>query len=320
MPTVPNEYLSNQSFIGLALETTFGTAVSATSYVPFTSESLAGKPNIKNIPSIRQTRSEMTAKFTGPYEVSGDLVFPFYPTSGGILLAGALGHDTYSTSTHNLTVSDGALPSFTIEKYLAGVTDATVAGAASNQFAGMVVSKYSMKLAVEAAAECTVTFMGQQNAFIAPSSPSFGSDVTPYSLLHISVTIGGTSSPFITAVDLDIDNSAKALTTFQNSRYPALVYGGARKVSGKFTVAMQNTAMLLQAFNGTLQTVVVTLSQDGSHSVVITMQNVLLGDTTEQVKLGEVVMEEIPFEAYVVGSYKDISIAMKNDTGSGYGF
>ena len=319
--STPTEYLSNQSFIGLAYESGgFGSATSASGYLPFTSESLVGKNNIKNIPTIRQTRSEMTANYIGPYEVSGDIVYPFYPTSGCILLAAAMGHDTYSGGTHNLTVSDGALPSLTIEKYLAGVTDASVAGAASRQFAGMVVSKWALKLAIDSFAEATATMLGQLDNWIAPSTPTFGTDVTPYSLLHISATIGGSAAPYLTAIDLEIDNSAKVLTTFQGTRYPALVYGGARKVTGKFTTTMQTTALLKLAFAGTLQAVVITLQQDVSHSAVFTLANVLLGDTVEQVKLGEVVMEEIPFEAYVVGSTADITVALKNGAGAGYGF
>jgi hypothetical protein len=318
--TSPKEYLGNSGFIGVApeLSTAYGTPVSATSWVPFKSETLAGKPGFKNVPTIRQTRSEYTTKFAGLYDIGGDIVLPMYPTSGMIFFAAALGKDAYATTTHTLTVSEAGLPSLTIEKNLAGVTDSGLSGPASIQMAGMVVSKYAAKLTVGAEAEATVTFLGQQDAYIAPSTPTFLTDTTPYSLLQISATIAAAAAPFITAIDLTIDNGAKALGTLQGSRYAALVYGGARKVEGKITTTMQDTGYLKTAFAGTYQPMVISLIQDGTHSLVITLPNVLLGDLLQPIKMGEVMMQEIPFTAYDIPGSTDISAVMKNDIAAVY--
>lgn len=318
--TAPSEFLGNAGFIGVApeLAAAYGTPVVASSWVPFKSETLAGKPGYKNVPTIRQSRSEYTTKFAGIYDIGGDIVLPMYPTSGMIFLAAALGKDVYATATHTLSVSEAALPSLTIEKNLAGVTDSVLAGPASIQMAGMIVSKYAAKLTVAAEAEATVSFMGQSDLYIAPSTPTFLTDSTPYSLLQISATIAAVAAPFITAIDLTIDNGAKGLATLQGSRFNALIYGGARKVEGKITTTMQDTSLLKLAFAGTYQAMVISLVLDGTHELVITLPNVLLGDSVQPIKMGEVMMQEIPFTAYAIPGSTDISAVLKNDIAAAY--
>lgn len=316
--TVPTEFLGNKGFLGVAPEATYGAATAATSYFPFKSETLAGKPGYKNVPTIRQSRSDYTTKYAGLYDVGGDIVLPMYTTSGMILLAAALGIDTYGGGTHVLTTSEGALPSLTIEKYLAGATDATLAGQFSRQLFGMIVSKAAVKMTVGAEVESTFTLMGQGDNYIAPTTPTFGTDSTPFSLLNISATLDAVASPFITAIDFNLDNSAKAIGTFQGVRNPALVYGGERKVDGKLTVVMQDSTYLRDAFAGSYHALVVTLYQDSTHQAVLTMPNVLFGDTTEPLKLGEIVTQEVPFTAYAIPGSYDLSISLKNDVSSAY--
>src|SRR5215831_8780437 len=127
-------------FVGIASETTWGTAVAATDYYPIAKPKFTVKyAPIEDI-GFRSNASELQAWYQGVGNTLIDLPdMLFYPNATGHLLMGMLGVDTNVTTTHTLTLLNTALPkSYSLYKFWGGV--ATV-----DQVAGVFWSDLQFK-------------------------------------------------------------------------------------------------------------------------------------------------------------------------------
>lgn len=119
MPTTVVERYGSLSATGVAKESTFGTAVAATVFVPMTGNGLELDPGLFSPKVMFGQRDVNTFPLYGQYKNAGSLTFPLFPTQGITLLAGAIGADAAAgngvtgssptnATTLNGTVSAGA--------------------------------------------------------------------------------------------------------------------------------------------------------------------------------------------------------------------
>lgn len=313
MPLV--QYIGNYGFIGVGKESTFGTPVAATKYWPFESEGFETDPAYKPIPTIRQTRAENNLSYGDEIKSVGNLVYPFGPVNGMPLLAWALGTDSVTGSgpyVHVITPNEAGIPSFTVEKNLAGLT--------SQQFAGCIVNKADLELVSNAPAKLTIDTLNQIDVTpFTPTTPSFAAD-QPFALKNYAVSIFGSPNVNVASCKLSIDNMAKGVFTFSGQRYSTLNFSSGRVITGELTLILQSMGtQYTDAMAGTYGALTITLSESASLSTVFSMLNIQWGKPSQALKRGELIMQTLPFTAYdVPGSSYDLQLTVTNSVSAAY--
>lgn len=216
---------------------------------------------------------------------------------------------TDSGATHTMIPNEAGIPSLTIEKALANLE--------SLQYAGCLINKAGFKLATNAPAKVDWDIIGQVDAQITPSTPTYFPD-TPYSLANIAVTKFGVADTNVTMCDFEIDNGVKEVYTFSGQRYSTLNYSGSRKITGKVTTILQSLTDYNNALAGTPGNLIVTMTQ-GANSCTITMPKIVWGKPSQPLKLGELIYQDLPFTAYyLAGQAFDLQAVVVNSFNSAY--
>jgi len=127
MPTTVVERYGSLSATGFAKETTFGTPVTATTFVPMTGNSLELDPGLFGPKVMFGQRDVNTFPLYGQYKNAGSLNFPLFPTMGLALLAGSIGADGAVGS--GVTGTGSASPNTLNGATIAGATTVTLTSA-----------------------------------------------------------------------------------------------------------------------------------------------------------------------------------------------
>jgi hypothetical protein len=238
---------THRSYIGIAKETTKGTAVTTpTAYIPVTASSL--KPsdiyaalyddglrgsNTKTYNYI-QGRIHSTFDFSG--QVFADTII--YP------LAGILGEDVVTGSSpysHTLalknttaTASDAQPSAYTILDYY---------GANVRTWTGHQFSDFSLKWSADGMLEYDAKSTGWQSATVTTPTPSF-STVLPTAVWYGTVSVAGTNISNSTDGNIDMKRSVTPIYGISNVQTPYQVFLGALEVTGKATFLMENDTQL----------------------------------------------------------------------------
>lgn len=98
MPSTVVERFGSLSATGIAKETTFGSAVTATTFLPMTGNQLELDPGLFSPKVMFGQRDVNTFPLYGQYKNAGSISGPLFPTNGMMLLAGAIGADAAAGS------------------------------------------------------------------------------------------------------------------------------------------------------------------------------------------------------------------------------
>ena len=216
---------------------------------------------------------------------------------------------TSGGNIHTMTPNESGITPLTVEKALATLT--------SQQYTGCLINKAAFKMATNAPVKVDYDIIGQVDAQIAPSTPSYVAD-TPYALANIAVSKFGLADPNVHMLDFEIDNGIKPVYTFSGQRFSTLNYSGARKIVGKLTTILQSMTDYNNAMAGTPGQLVVTLTQ-GASSCTFTLPKIVWGKPAQPLKIGELIYQEIPFTAYYLpGTPYDIQAVVVNNVPTAY--
>jgi len=238
---------THRSYIGIAKETTKGTAVTTPTayipviantvkpqdiYTPLYDEGLRGSL-VKNYQYI-QGRVHSTFDFGG--QVFADTII--YP------LAGVLGEDVVTGSApyvHTLalknttaTASDPQPSAYTILDYY---------GANVRTWTGHQFSDFSLKWSADGMLEYDAKSTGWQSATASTPTPSF-STVVPTAVWYGTVSVAGTNISNSTDGNIDLKRPVTPIYGISNVQTPYQVFLGALEVSGKATFLMENDTQL----------------------------------------------------------------------------
>lgn len=206
--------------------------------------------------------------------------------------------------THTMVPNEKGVPSLTVEKALASLE--------AMQYVGCLVNKASFTLATNAPVKAQYDLIGQVDSLIVPTTPTYIAD-TPYALANITATVFDIATPYVSAADFEIDNGVKQVYVFNGNRYPALNYSGSRKITGKLSTIMQSTTPYSDAMAGTDGQLVLTMSQSASLSATFTFSKIVYGKPSQPLKLGELIMQELPWTAYfIAGQTYDLQAVIVN--------
>jgi len=220
--------------VGIAPETTFGTGVDPSDFIPFTSEGFKDGPETIQESQIRALLDQ-APKYKGMQAVTGTLSGVAYPGILGILLRAALGSPTDSgagpyvhtyTPIQSAFSSDAALPSYSI---------VVKRGPQLVRYLGMVCSGLTLKFTQGGLVTFDTNWIGQD--VDTPSSPTVTLPSDAPFQMTAALTRGGAAEASLQDYSLAINNTLEALKLINNtSKIARIAWSGIR------TIAITGTA------------------------------------------------------------------------------
>lgn len=217
----------------------------------------------------------------------------FYPHASGVAIAGVIAPYTHTFTQQN------TLPSITVEKNLGSFQ--------SLQFAGCRVGKMSLKCpTANQPVEGTWDFSGQSAAILNTPTSIGATGITfenPWVFAEASLSLFSNARADVTNLQLDIDNGLKETWTFSGNHGPSFISPVTLHVSGSATVVWSSlnngtygdyTSMI----NGTLGALSFSVTHPASAgAMTITLPQVVISKFANDVKMTDVIMSNLTFEA-----------------------
>ena len=268
--------LTSLSYLGLAVETTLGTAVAPTGFIPVRSYKPQDKPLYIPDTGYRGQAVDLFGEYQGPisstYEIDGDA----YPTSVGNLLALILGTDTVTGTvapyTHKFATNATPVSMTLSDFYVAGF----------RQWAGQKCEKLTFKFTPDAGLTYTAQMLGFPSVVgAAPSTQTF--TTVPFFLgWEATVSIGGTADTQLDSFTLTLQRKgSKALFSANDSQNPFDVFVGPLAADWDLEFYMEGDTEYDYAMVQGSKAVSVTLTQPGtSYSLNFTSSAVQFTEPT----------------------------------------
>ena len=245
---------SVKSYLGLALETTKGTAVTATDFVPITLNSFKPVEMINELldKGIRGSMVENYNYVQGRRHTEIDFGGPVFADTIGYWLASILGDVTTTGSTapytHAIALKNSVGASGDAQPKALTITDYYSAN--TRQFPGCQVHDFELTFNADGMLEYTAKVTGYPSATTTAPAPSF-STVLPTQVWTGAVTVGGTSISNSTTGSVKLTRKAEPIFGIANTQAPYSVFVGALEVTGKITFVMENDTQLTNFLSNT---------------------------------------------------------------------
>jgi hypothetical protein len=257
---------SVRSYLGIAKETTKGTAVAPTAFIPVTQsklkpvdiidpmldEGLRGSL-VKDYNYI-QGRTRSTFDFGGP--VFPD-TFPWAVAGlmGSVATVGASAPYTHTVSLKNSAVAaaDAQPTSFTLTDFYA---------AAVRAYAGCQIHDLSLTFNADGMLEYDAKATGWESTSASTPTPTF-SAILPVPSWQGTVSIGGSSVSYTVEGSLSLTRPVTPIYGVSNTQNPYSVFVGALEVKGSLKFVMEDNTELTRFLTNTQPAIVVNFA-DGA--------------------------------------------------------
>lgn len=213
-----------------------------------------------------------------------------YAHASGATVAGVVGPFTHTIQQQNV------LPSLTIEK--------NIGGRQSLQFAGCRVNKMDIKAPVSnEPVAMTADMMGQSVAVLDTPSGINVVNELPFVFAEASVSFYGSSRFESANLALSIDNGLKETYTYSGNHGPSFVTATSLHVSGTLDMVWSSLddatyGDFQRMYNQTLGSLNLTLAHPASGgSIAITVPQIALSKYTNDLKVSDVIMSNLTWEA-----------------------
>lgn len=287
------------SAVGLAKEAVFSTPVTPTTFLPDTDCSVEPDPGWFTPQVMQGVRDKQIYNMYGEAKYTGNIDGPLFPTNGVPLLVYAIGTDAVTgTGPFTHTVSQAnTLSSITVEKNIGGFE--------SLQFAGCRIGKVTLKVpSGNQAASITADVTGRQVAVLtSPTAVSVTNEI-PFEWAEATVTAFSNVRAEASNIQIDIDNGLKSTYTFSGQHGPNFITPVTLAVNGSFDVVWSSLddatyGDFLTMQNGTVGALSVVLTHPGTGgaSIEIDMPQIVISKFKNDIKLTDVVMSTLNFEA-----------------------
>ncbi|MET3635664.1 phage tail tube protein [Curtobacterium oceanosedimentum] len=187
------------AYVGLGKETTYGTAVTPTSFLTFTEETLDLTLAVTDAQGMRPGRRTTlnTQRVVTKRSVGGDLTVEATPSELGAVFAAFLGGAVHTllpggtaTYQHLFTPSADYLPSFTVQK---GIPTLGGGPQVPLTFVGMQASQLELDCKNAAIPTAKMTWVGKDLlTSVAAATPVYPAVNEEFSFVGGSITVGGT--------------------------------------------------------------------------------------------------------------------------------
>jgi hypothetical protein len=306
----------------VAKETVFGTPVAGTTTLPETGNTMAVDPGWFSPELMMNTRDLHVFNLYGEQTQLGTLSAPFFPTNAATLMVGSIGADavTGSANPYTHTISQAnTLPSYTIEQNIGGFQ--------SLQYAGCRIGKMSLTAAAtNEPINVAYDMVGQSVAILTSPTAVSVTNELPFVFAEGTVTLFGQARVDVSSIKIDIDNGIKTTYTFDQEHGPGFITPCTLHVSGTVTVVWSSlnngtygdyTTMINETL-GSLSFVMTHPGGTGA-SLTITCPQVVYSKYTPDIKMQDVVMSNLTFEATKsLSSGYTVQAILLNSVSTGY--
>jgi len=276
--------------MGLAFETTFGTKVIPTFWVPV--NSVKPEDDVKKIndEGRRGNLSKVFNVYDGVTSSKVDISMDAYPDAIGYFLKGILGQDVVTGTTpnfiHPFKVVNAMAPSATLS-YFNGVVE--------HGYGGSMITDLAFKWDTEGLLAMDAKFIGQKSAVVTTTIPVY-STVVPFLGYQASLTVGGASNTNVVGGEITLKRDCKLLFGANNSQAATKASSGRIEITGKLTFDVEDETEL--ALLGAADVpIVLTFTQ--STGVVLTFQFSLADIRKASIDTSqEFVRCDLEFDAY----------------------
>ena len=247
-----------KSYLGVALETTKGTPVAATNFVPITANTFKPVDVIAPLydTGIRGSMVTNYAYFQGRHNTTVDFGGPVFADTVGFWIAGILGDVTTTGSsapyTHVISVKNAVGSSSDAQPKAMTISDFYAAG--TRYYPGCQVTDFGLTFNADGILEYTAKMIGWPSTTNTAPTPSFTS-VLPTQVWTGVATIGGSAVGYVKTGTLDLTRKSEAIFTVQATQSPYQCFVADLEVKGKITVVMQDDTELTRYLTNTQPTV-----------------------------------------------------------------
>lgn len=285
---------TTKSFLGVAKETTKGTAVAPTAFIPARNLQPADDIAFLEDKGYRGSAVDLYdlrkgVLFSG-YSFDGD-VFP--DTLGHILLGlfGAVATTGIApTLVHTFSLlnnGDQQPPAYTITDFM---------DIEARAFPGSQFSELNLKFTADGTFEYTAKAVGMPSADAATPTAAF-STVLMHPGWQCQAQIAAGNVSIVQAADINIVRSVKPIFTGRNSQSPFKIWVGPMRVTGRLLLIAENDTELNRFINQTTTSVKLTFTENANLETILTMSKVQYVKPTNVVRGKEYVEIDAAFEA-----------------------
>jgi hypothetical protein len=250
---------SVRSYIGIAKETTKGTAVAPTDFIPVMADSLKPVDIIDPLfdKGLRGSLVENYNYIPGRTRSTFDFGGAVFPDTVGYSIAGIMGSvattgasapftHTVSLKNSQATGADAQPISYTLTDFYA---------AECRKYAGIQFHDFSLKFNADGMLEYDTKATGWASASASTPTPSF-SAVLPTPVWQGTVSIGGSTVSNSVSGNLDMTRPVTPIYGISQTQNPYNVFVGALDVTGKFTFIMEDNTELTRFLTNTQPAIV----------------------------------------------------------------
>lgn len=302
-------------FVGIGLETTWGTPVAATDYIEILSESMAITFDRYPTKNIVATYFEPET-VTGLQRAEGDIVFHAHPGQIGHVLKGLFGQSSVTSNHANCQVnvftprtSDSSslnpLPGYTLEIN----RDVT----SSFRYAGVQFTQAAISVAPNQDVRFTVGAIAKAQDFIDGSTATFPSTpIHPFTFDTASLQLGGSGIDRIEALTVTFANNLEGLPTLNATNTITKVRRtGPLTVRVSGTVEFTDLSDFLNFQNETEQQLIAYFTRADSFSLKIDVPRTVFTALPVQLTGRDRVTADFEMEGrYHTGSAQSIEVTL----------
>lgn len=287
MPFTPKEL----TWLGLAKESSFGTAVNPTYYVPFSDVKPEDVIDAIKDQGIRGAMALTYNVIQGVKHSTMDVGGEVYPDNFGLMLLAIMGKDTVTgsgTYTHDFQLSRTAQPPSLTHSYYDGTN--------VRQFSGHIAEELDIKWASNAALEFNLKTQGKSSTILGSSLTPSPTVVLPFSGWQFSATLGGVANLNMVGFDIALKRKLYVQHAANNSQDPSAVIAGGLEVTGKATFDKADDTELNVFLDNTQPSLVITGIQASTGAqIIINMGKCAF--LKDQISGKEVVQGDVEYEA-----------------------
>lgn len=265
---------SVRSYLGIAKETTEGTAVAPTAFIPVSvskfkavdiidplmDEGLRGS-NVKDYAYI-PGRTRSTVEFGGPV-FADTLPWAVAGLLGSVATTGSSAPYTHTVSLKNASAvaADAQPTSLTVTDFYA---------ANVREYAGQSVHDFTLSFSSDGLLDYDAKSTGWASDTASTPTPSF-STVTATPVWQATVTIGGSAVATATEGSITMARPVTPVYGISNTQNPFNIFLGALEVKGQFKFVMENDTELTRFLTNTQPAIVLNWA-NGSGSTATQIQ------------------------------------------------
>ena len=259
---------THRSYVGIAKETTKGTPVTPTIFIPVLANTL--KPVDTYGALYDEGLRGSLVKNYNYIQGRGNSTFDFggaaFADTIGFPIAGLLGEDVVSGSApyvHTIALKNSATAAADAQPASFTMTDFYAANVRA--YAGQQFHDFSLKFTAEGLLEYDAKATGWLSATASTPTPSF-STVLPTPVWYGTVSVGGSTVSNSTTGNIDMKRPVTPIFGIGNTQNPYQVFVGALEVTGKVTFLMEADTELTRYLTNTQPALVFNWTQGSGAS------------------------------------------------------